>query len=68
MADIVDMTTERTEHEQAVTIAASKKPVGPMPNGRCHYCDEIVGDTQRFCDVECARAWEHEMGRLGYVR
>lgn len=60
MADEVDITTERAEYNLIGSIAASKKPTGPVPNGRCHYCDEIVGDVDRFCDNHCRDAWEHE--------
>lgn len=58
MADEADITADRDEAEYALRVAASRKPVGPVPNGRCHYCDELVGDNQRFCDHECATAYE----------
>lgn len=34
-----------------------KKPTGPHPNGRCHWCDEIVSDEARWCSPECMADW-----------
>lgn len=59
--DDVDKAQANIERDTPLIIAASKKPVGPLPNGRCHFCDEIVGDEARFCDVECARGYEREV-------
>ena len=41
----------------------ARRPAGPVPTGRCLWCDEIVGDTMRWCGVECAREWEREFVR-----
>lgn len=58
--DDIDKAQANIERDAPYILAASKKPVGPQPNGRCHFCDELVGDEARFCDVECARGWERE--------
>ena len=70
MADEADITTARDEAEYTLRLAASRKPVGPTPNGRCHYCGELVGDTQRFCDHECAAEYEREQAlrRIGGLK
>lgn len=57
MADEADMTQARDEAEEPHRIAASRKPVGPVPNGRCYYCDEIVSDEKRWCNAECRDLW-----------
>lgn len=62
MADEADMTQARDEAEAPHRIAASRKPVGPLPNGRCHYCDEIVSDEKRWCDVTCRSQWSRQTG------
>jgi len=41
-----------------------KKPVGPVANGRCHYCGEILDDESRWCDSGCRDAWEHLLKHL----
>ena len=47
--------------EAPLRLAASHKPEGPQPNGRCHYCDEIVDDYSRWCPgTYCRDAWEHD--------
>lgn len=58
--DEVDSSNERQQREAPLLIEASKKPVGPLPTGRCHYCDEILNDTMRWCDAGCRDAWERE--------
>ena len=62
MSDNLDIASDR--EELARTFAqAVRKPVGPVPTGRCLYCDEIVSDVQRWCDVECAKDWEKLQSR-----
>lgn len=33
----------------------------PEPDGKCMWCEEDIEDAPRarFCDAECARAWEN---------
>ena len=62
--DEVDMTAARTEREAEHLIEMGRKKEGPTPNGRCHYCDEIVADHQRWCDVECRDQWSRENERV----
>lgn len=52
------MSQERAEKEAPHLIAASRKPEGPTATGRCLFCDEILGDNQRWCDGGCRDAWE----------
>ena len=58
--DEADATAERAEKEAPYLIAASRRPTGPVANGRCHYCDDIVPDEARWCNHECRSAWERE--------
>ena len=58
--DDADVTAERDVAEAPLRLAASWKPVGPQPNGRCHYCDDIVGDDDRWCNVECRDLYEKD--------
>ena len=41
-------------------LAASRNPTGPTATRRCLYCDEILGDNQRWCDGEHRDAWLRE--------
>lgn len=63
--DDADLTAERAEREAPALLAANRKPEGPAPTGRCLYCDEIVGDEQRWCDAEHRDAWLLETKRRG---
>lgn len=60
MADIVDITAERAEKEDAYLVAACKRPAGPLAKGSCYYCDERVPEPMRWCDAECRTAWQDE--------
>lgn len=63
MADEVDMTAERDEREAPMRLAASRKPVGPAANGSCHWCNEPVSPTMRYCDSDCRN--DHERAQRG---
>lgn len=41
------------EFAQLYVQNAPRKPEGPVANGRCHWCDEILDDYARFCDAIC---------------
>ena len=62
MADEVDRAAQEEEMLLAEAIKA-RRPAGPVPTGRCLWCDEIVGDTMRWCSVECRDQWEKLVGR-----
>lgn len=61
--DEMDHAQAKMEIDLADSIRKARKPEGPIPNGRCHYCDEIVSDTQRWCDRACRDLWQKETGR-----
>lgn len=52
--DRADAEIERSLAEAART----RHPAGPVPTGRCLYCDEIVGDQRRWCGPDCRDQWE----------
>lgn len=58
--DEADITAAREEFNHGLYLAASRKPEGPQPTGRCLCCDEIVGDTMRWCNALCRDAWSRE--------
>lgn len=55
-ADRASFEVERSLAEALRT----KRESGPVTNGRCHWCDEAVGDTDRWCSTECAADWNRE--------
>lgn len=63
--DEVDLSQERSEREAPALLAANRRREGPTPNGRCHYCDEVVNDTDRWCSIGCRDQWQHEQNRAG---
>jgi hypothetical protein len=66
MADIVDITADREEHNIAHALRAARKVEAPAATGRCFFCDEIVADSMRFCDAECRDMWDRERSRKGF--
>lgn len=63
MADIADLAQEDMEREAPYILAAAKKPVGPVPDGACYYCDASLLPDCPFCDAYCRDAWEIEQRR-----
>lgn len=57
MSDDIDRAQNEVERTLAEALR-SRRPSGPSPTGRCLHCDEIVSDTQRWCDAECRDQWE----------
>lgn len=64
MADEADIAGAHEERNIAQCIRTNRKPLGPVPNGRCHWCDEIVPDEARFCDTDCRDDWQREQNLL----
>ena len=63
MTDEIDRANDEAERYLA-EAARIKRPVGPQPNGRCHFCDEIVDDEARWCDKGCRDGWERNQRRV----
>jgi len=61
-ADNLDIAAEREEIARQ-DAARRRKPEGPQPTGRCHYCDEILDDNMRWCSADHRDLWEREHGR-----
>jgi hypothetical protein len=59
MTDEIDHAADEAERYLSEALR-QRKPEAPGPTGRCLFCDEIVGDTQRFCDAECRDMWDRE--------
>lgn len=57
MSDDIDRAQGEVERSLAEALRA-RRPSGPVATGRCLHCDEIVGDTQRWCGAECRDQWE----------
>lgn len=52
------MTSDREERNILNAIAASRKEVGILPKGSCHWCDEPTAVGVLYCTVECRE--DHE--------
>lgn len=63
MADEADRAAQEVEVNLAEAVRL-RRPPGPIANGRCYYCDEIVDEDARWCDIECREAWERERDLL----
>ena len=58
MSDEIDAQQARDEVSAPYLLQASKRPVGPLANGRCHMCDTLLTIGARFCDAECRDLFE----------
>ena len=57
MSDDIDRAQNEVDRSLAEALR-TRKPSGPQSNGRCHYCDDLVSDSQRWCDAGCRDNWE----------
>lgn len=62
MTDEIDRAADEAERYLSEALR-QRKPEAPGPTGRCLFCDEIAGDTQRFCDAECRDMWDRDQKR-----
>ena len=56
MADIVDTANEKADMLLAAGLAKQQQARAKdriEPTGLCHWCEDIVGDTQTFCSTDC---------------
>lgn len=60
ITNVSDMATAREALDRDAALASIRDRKPLAHTGRCHYCDEVVGDEQVFCDIECSRAWDLE--------
>ncbi len=59
MADIGDKGNDAAEVFLRSALT-TKKPVGPKPDGYCHFCGRKIESPKRWCDVTCREDWERE--------
>ena len=62
MTDEIDRAADEAERYLSEALR-QRKPEAPGPTGRCLFCDEIAGDTQRFCAAECRDMWDRDQKR-----
>ena len=55
--DIADQCDQQNEIAHKFDILASRKPEGPVANGKCHFCGEDVPANHRWCDRDCRDSW-----------
>lgn len=58
--DPIDQSARVSERFLADALAKASRHKGPVATGECLYCGERVEGGLRWCDVDCARAWEEE--------
>lgn len=65
MSDEIDAQQARDELYAPYLLEASKRPVGPVANGICHWCDEHLEVTiaKRFCNAECRDQYDSHAAR-----
>lgn len=55
--DDADNAQDHIEREQPALLQ-QRQPAGPIPNGLCHWCGELVSDEARWCGAGCRELWE----------
>lgn len=63
--DDADNAQDHIEREQPALLQ-QRQPAGPIPNGLCHWCGELVPDEARWCGAGCRELWEQ--ARRAFVR
>ena len=62
MADDADNAQDHIERENVGQLERTKKPSGPVANGLCHWCEEIVADHLRGCPgTSCRDQWTRDI-------
>ena len=64
----MDDNLDRANDELEMSLAQAlrqRKPEGPMPTGRCLWCDDITNDFVRWCNADCRDQWESANKRFG---
>lgn len=56
MADDADRAADYEEMER-LNALRQRKPELKF-TGKCHYCEEPLGEGRRFCDAECRDEYE----------
>lgn len=63
----MDPTQESVQDDNTGVPPAAATPPAPMrarqalpPKGACWYCDKPLDNVRRFCDKECADAFDEE--------
>lgn len=55
--DIADITAERMEFLDALSVKNSRKPEGPVATGFCLNCGEPLEPGVRWCNRDCSTDW-----------
>lgn len=56
MADVVDTANEKADillQARVETQRHAQAKARLEPVGRCHWCEDLVGDAELFCSPEC---------------
>lgn len=61
--DDADRASLEEERSLAEALRAARRTAGPEPTGRCHWCEEIVNDTARWCGPDCREDWDRDVLR-----
>ena len=58
VADDADLAQDHIERENVGYLERGKKPDGPVANGMCHWCEELIADHLRWCQgTHCRDLW-----------
>ena len=60
MSDEFDLASDLEQAQRDISIAQSRKAIGPKSVGHCLYCNATLPDGQRWCDAWCREDWTLE--------
>lgn len=59
--ELIDLAQEREQQHRDDAIAAQKRRHRTLkPAGACHYCGELVGANDLFCNIDCRNDYDDE--------
>ena len=59
--DIIDQACELEQRLTAAYVQHARSQRDELAaTGTCHYCEQSVDATKKFCDAECRDDWQRE--------
>lgn len=60
--DEIDRASHLEEMERQHALDGVRRAASQAlnPTGACHFCEDVVGDTDNFCDTECRDLYQRE--------
>ena len=61
--DKSDAASDYEQRDRDAALAVRRPASGLEYTGHCHWCGDITGGGQRFCDADCRDDWQRHRAR-----